>query len=143
MSDELANASLANARSIFVVANTPLYLLRHLVVDPVVAKLHGEIGPTKLFELIKAAISKEPQSFDDLVRPYVMLVALARGPNAALLRKASELNAPHHEWFQYIARTLLSNATSNNTITISPSPQVNSGTISTASLSTTVQLVIP
>ena len=103
----LDKLTLEGAQSIFAVANTPLYLLRKLRAETGVQLLGSAFGADEVFEALNIAVLQPPQTLQDLVRPYVYLIALSLNRDKSYLERAAKLTAPHHHWFQYIGNVLI------------------------------------
>lgn len=127
---------LRQAESDFSVANSPLFLLRKLRVDPAVLDIATHASGETIFGALRKSLSKKPETIGHLVRPYVYLVALSMKPDLSYLHKAAVLNTPNHKWFGYLAKVLIDTyrSTSNATIVVaaSPSSTATSTSVSTA-----------
>jgi hypothetical protein len=129
----------SSARTAFVVANTPSFLLTRLRSDPAVAaaRRHSE---QELLQALKRAVHKSPKTGDDYVLPYILLVALAGKGSRAALEQAAQIEAPHHNWYKPIVETLIKTfgATSVHAINIPMSirPATNTSTASSRTVIT-------
>ena len=103
----LINENLSGAEAAFAVANTPLFLLRKLRSDAAVQKISAQNSATRIFQELKLGLKTKPETLTALVEPYVFLVALSQKDTLATLRRAQNLKAPYHPWFQYLAKVLL------------------------------------
>jgi hypothetical protein len=97
-----------NAASALLLANTPLFLLRKLRSDPVVAAIVHDLTEDEIIRGLRTAAKEKPNDILEAVRPYVYLVALSLKGNAGSLKQAADIQAPHADWFSYIANSLLS-----------------------------------
>src|SRR5436309_2500197 len=96
------------AQGSFLIANTPIFLLRKLQADAAVQRLAASMTGEQLLAGLRTVSATEPQTLEQAVLPYIFLVALSfRMDEPALLRRAT-LVTPHsaHRWFDYI-RTIL------------------------------------
>jgi hypothetical protein len=118
-----------NAEMAFLLSNTPLFLLRKLRSDPVVAEIAHDLSGKELFDALHKAAQQEPKNIVEAVVPYVYLVALSVKGDFALLKQASDVRAPYSRWFKHISEFLLQSfiPTSRQAVSVSPP----SGTIQT------------
>jgi hypothetical protein len=103
------NVTFDAAEGAYVVANTPLFLLRKLLSDPLIVALAHDTSGDDLFDALTAATSRPPASLSDRVLPFILLVALAiKGDLQSLYRALAlpPLDAKSH-WFPYLANVLL------------------------------------
>ncbi len=130
---ELEHIQLPSAESAYFVSNTPLYLLRKLREDPVVAALATSATGEELLYALRKAAREEPSSIAERVRPFVLLVALAMKDDIRRLREATTVQLPSaNEWFDYIRRVLIE--TYRPTIhTTLKTPQLQLSRVSTSS----------
>jgi hypothetical protein len=108
-----------NAEAAFVLANTPLFLLRKLRSDPVVRDMALNLSDDELISALRAAVSQRPTDIREAVLPYLYLVALSIKGNVATLKQAVEIDAPHAQWFKYIGGYLLQSFSPSTTQTVS------------------------
>jgi hypothetical protein len=108
----------SSAEMTFVVANTPLFLLRKLRSDPVVVEMSTSIPAAQIFKALQKSIRRKPKTIKDSVRPYVYLVALSLLRDQSYLRQAATLSAPHAEWFTYLAKILTKTNTPTSNVLI-------------------------
>ena len=104
----LATTTFEAAEEAYVLANTPLFLLRKLKHDPrVVALAHSE-SPEQLFDALTTAVTQTPVTLADKLRPFILLIALGIKGELSRLTQALNLTAPAKpEWFNYICRVLI------------------------------------
>lgn len=98
---------LLDAQKIFATANTPLYLVRKLRVAPSVERIAREKSGFQIFRALRASLKEQPDGFRDAVLPYAMIVALSLQSKSKYLFEAANLNAPHHQWFDYCCKYLI------------------------------------
>jgi hypothetical protein len=103
----LRSADLSRAQSAFMVANSPLFLLRKLREDPTVAEIAKKTRTTTILSQLRQSLSRESRTLRTAVAPYVYLVALSMQPDIKYLVHASKLSAPHHTWFSFLSDVLL------------------------------------
>ena len=95
------------AERAYVVANTPLFLLRNLLNDPMVFDVAREDSDEIFAELV-AACNRQPATLTDAVIPFILLVALSRRGDVRHLDQSRQLRPqakPH--WFAYLAEMLV------------------------------------
>jgi hypothetical protein len=71
-------------------------------------------------KLIERALKRNPRNLKERVWPYLLLVALSRGPDISLVRRAAQIDAPHFKWFNYIASVLVDAYRSTSNIDFKP-----------------------
>jgi len=97
------------AEAALAVANTPLFLLRKLRADPIVASLARDRNAEELLSSLREISQKEPQTLQDLVLAYVYLVSLSLKENLSNLHAAAAIPI-QAEWYRYIANYLAQSA---------------------------------
>jgi hypothetical protein len=95
--------NLSEASANFLVANTPLFLARKLRSDNAIYLFSRSASASDIFDTLADAISKRPQTVEDAVLPYALLVALSLKPERNFLQNAARLNFQYSDWFKYIA----------------------------------------
>lgn len=91
----------------FVIANTPLFLLRKLRTDSVVREIARRAPSNTLERLLRKSLCTKPRKLITTVRPYVYLVALSMKNEGEILNRVALLAAPYHVWYASIASALL------------------------------------
>jgi hypothetical protein len=137
----LRSVDLSSAQSAFMVANSPLFLLRKLRDDPTVATIARRSRGATILSQLRRSLSREPRALHTAVVPYVYLVALSMQPDIKYLREASALPAPHHAWYTYLSGVLLQSykPTTVQMVTV-PSKEAERSTINASSNNYTVSL---
>lgn len=105
--NELGQIDLKEAEAAMAVANTPLFLLRKLRVDPSVHALPRKFEGNALLTALKDALQKEPQTLREMVAPYAYLVALSMFATMSYVKEVATLKAPFTPWYSHIAEVLL------------------------------------
>lgn len=105
--NSIDDAKFIQAGESYAAANTPLFLLRRLHTDPEVAELGQKFDGDQLLEALKAAVAVEPQTPAEAVRPYALLVSLWHQVKLEPLKQAATIEAPHADWYPYIASVLV------------------------------------
>jgi hypothetical protein len=120
----LTRVDISGAERAFSVANTPLFLLRNLKIDPATAEIARNATGHTVLQALKQMCERRPRTLDAAVRPYVYLVALSMMPDISFLREAANVTMPYHRWFRYLAEFLVREyrPTSFTTVSIAPSP---------------------
>ena len=54
------DVDLTNAQKVFAIANTPLFLVRKLLSDPVVLELSRRFSGTELLDALRSSASEQP-----------------------------------------------------------------------------------
>ena len=98
----------ALAQQAFAVANTPMFLIRKLRVDPEVHEIARLFDGEVILSQLEAALGNAPKSLRESVLPYVLLVSLSFKNDVSFL-KATEGIARGYEddWFDYARQVLL------------------------------------
>ena len=134
---KLGLADLSQAASDFAVANTPLFLLRKLRVNPVVAEIAQLANGNTILNALHTLLTRRPRSLRGAVKPYVLLVALSMKADTSHLQRASKFKSPHHDWYAYLCQVLLNAArpTAVSTIQLPSVPKLKN--VKTKGLSVT------
>ena len=99
---------LSRPARVFLISNTPLFLLSKLQEDVNVLSLSQSVPGSEIFEALKEALRKEPQDLKDRVRPYVYLVALWLQSDPKFLEKTRELEPNYaDDWFDFARQVLI------------------------------------
>lgn len=100
---------LVEASRVLGVANTPLFLVRKLQADAEIRAISEEVSGEQILEGLAMALSQEPATPVEAVRPYAYLVALWFKPVPVYLKDAAKLSpaAEHWRWFEYISSVLI------------------------------------
>jgi hypothetical protein len=118
--------NLTETANIYLVANTPIFLIRRLQADSSVFALAQLCSASDLYDGIVTSLTRSPENSIEAVRPFAFLVALRIQNCPELFYRAAELPAPHLPWFSTVARmlgvTFLPNA--NVTMTVTPLPSL-------------------
>ena len=103
----LDQIDLAEAESIFAIANTPHFLIEKLRTDPAVRSINSTYKGEDVLKELEVAVQKKPLTLSAAVRPYAYLVALSFNPNISYLKRATKLPAPNFDWFEYLGNVLI------------------------------------
>jgi hypothetical protein len=103
----IAKVDLSQAEESLGLANAPIFLMNRLRSDPSVQQISRENTANEILSALRASLRRRPSTLRSAVRPYVYLVALALTGDYTALRRASELDAAHLNWFKYIANLLM------------------------------------
>jgi hypothetical protein len=101
------NFDLSQAAYVYGLANTPLFLARKLQTDPSVRAISVACTGQEILEELKVVLNADPASTEEAVRPYAYLVALSFKPEGDHLQEAARLQTSIHQWYSYIAETLV------------------------------------
>jgi len=91
----------------YAISNTPLFLLGKLRSNSAVQAIATGFDANEIFAALTKSLGRKPRTLVAAVRPYAYLVALSLKGDIPLLRNAASLDAPHHDWFRYLATVLL------------------------------------
>ena len=125
--------NLKRATQIHAIANTPLFLVRKLQADPAVRQAADSISGEEIVQALRTAVTREPVSAEDAVRPYVLLVALWFSPKIAHLQEAAKLETSIYSWYSYIAEALLTSFSAVQQQIIKVPAQVSPPTVCSSS----------
>ncbi|MER8734361.1 hypothetical protein NKH28_32010 [Mesorhizobium sp. M1227] len=99
---------LRNAVTAFVVANTPLFLLRKLQSEEsLIRQINESTSERALISKLKAALRTKPKNLHSAVRPYVYLVALANREAFMALKQFAGHHYEAYPWFEYLTDVIL------------------------------------
>jgi hypothetical protein len=96
------------AEGAYIIANTPLFLLRNLLSDPAVAGVAHDTPSADILAELQRATARKPSTLTDKVLPFILLTALAIKGDVHRLAQTAHLRPdakPH--WFSYLASVLL------------------------------------
>jgi hypothetical protein len=120
---------------VFLLANTPLFVVRKLKADPFVLQMAQRHGSHEIMQSLMVSLSKKPTSLKQAVLPYVYLVALAIKPDLQALNVARRLDGQHHDWYNYVANALFQmtpSVSATNVNADTPKPHVQTSDQRTA-----------
>jgi len=100
-------ADLTGASKVFAVANTPPFLVRKLLSEPVVQELNRRFSGTEILDALRSSASEKPNDLAGAVKPYVYLVALSRNSAVNFLHESRSIRAPYCDWFDYVREYLI------------------------------------
>lgn len=99
---KLRNINLEEAGKVFVISNTPLFLIKKLRSLPEVAEIGRTFSGEEIFSELRAIAGMRPKTLSDAAKPYVLLVALWMKDSPGYLKKAADITLEHGaEWFAY------------------------------------------
>src|SRR5216683_1327627 len=85
--------------SIYVVANTPMYLYKHLRSDPAVFRISSDLDTSEILELLHYyATGPGSKKHESLAAAYAYLVALSFKPTREFENVIRAFRAPHLRW---------------------------------------------
>ncbi|KPF81419.1 hypothetical protein [Novosphingobium sp. AAP93] len=104
---DLKGINLGNARSVYMTANTPMYIVRNLRSDPEIVKLHLKNSADTILAEIKERLERLPLDFEDRILPLVLLIALALKQNRTAMMEAACLDGKSYRWYKPVADSLV------------------------------------
>lgn len=104
---DLKGINLDNARSVYMTANTPMYIVRNLRSDPEIVKLHLKNSEKAILAEIKERLQRLPLDFEDRILPLVLLAALALKQNRTSMMAAARLDGNSYRWYKPVADNLV------------------------------------
>lgn len=131
---DLNGIKLDNARSVYMTANTPMYIVRNLRSDPEIVKLHLKNSAEAILAEIRDRLERLPLDFEDRILPLVLLAALALKQNRTAMLEAARLDGKSYRWYkpvadslvQQIRPTTMSQITAPVAVTVKPSAPARS-----------------
>ncbi len=99
--------SLENAKSVYSLANTPLYVLRNLKQDAAVTQIARSRSSEEILHELSIRKSSSEETLDQTVMPFVLLVALGSKNDLTAVKEAERFSGSFGEWFSTIARAIL------------------------------------
>jgi hypothetical protein len=104
----------------FLVANSPLFLLRGVRSDPAVISYASSTPPEEIYGALRHALSQDTGSLRDRSLPYSLFVALSMAGGPPWVREALNLDLGRNRaWLELLAERLLAEA-QNTTVTVRP-----------------------
>ena len=108
----ISEIDLSQACGDYMVANTPLFLIRKFRASAAVRRIADTMSGAEITAALQEYATRQPETLRDAVVPYACLVALSMQNNIQGLRDAASIAAvPEHKWFNYIRSVLLQMAT--------------------------------
>lgn len=104
---DLKSIKLDNARTAYMTANTPMYIVRNLRSDPEIVKLHLQNSAESILDEIKDRLTRLPLDFDDRILPLILLAALALKQSRTLMLEAARLDGARYRWYKPVADSFL------------------------------------
>ena len=104
---DLKGINLDNARSVYMTANTPMYIVRNLRSDPEIVKLHLKNSADAILAELKERLEHLPLDFEDRILPLVLLAALALKQNRTAMVEAARLDGKSYRWYKAVADNLV------------------------------------
>ena len=104
---DFKSINLDNARSVYLTANTPMYIVRNLRSDPEIVKLHLTNSAEAILAELKERLERAPLDFEDRVLPLVLLAALALKQNRTAMVEAARLDGKSYRWYKPVADNFL------------------------------------
>jgi hypothetical protein len=102
------NISLSLAERDFLVANTPMFLVRKLQANSSIRRIGAEMSSEDILSALRDVAQRKPETLRDEVMPYALLVALFEKRDFNALRSSTLISANwHHRWFDYIRTALI------------------------------------
>lgn len=98
---------LSQASESYLLANTPLFLIRKLQTDPIVQDISRSFSSKDILDALKISLRRYPSSIEEAVWPYLLVTALFLNGNTSDLQEAAGLTATNSKWYNYVAATLL------------------------------------
>src|SRR5579862_6819074 len=102
----MKDLNLKAAGSLFLIANTPLFLIARLKSD-VAAQTMASWESSDIFRFLRRSLSRRPSTLEKSVAPYVALAALALQQDAVGLKKAGRYEPRNHRWYKEICDFLI------------------------------------
>jgi len=118
----LQDFDLTGASESYLLANTHLFLISRLQDDPVVQNLSRNFSSGEIRGVLRTSIQKGPDSLEEAVWPYILLVAIFLSGNFSDLQEAAGLPSAKLKWYGLVAATLLASAPPTNRMVVEISP---------------------
>ena len=118
--------SAESIQRVYLLANTPAYLVKGLKRDPAVAALSQRLTVSELVELVRAALSEPDRNSDVVGKAYAALVALSFHNYAAWREPLQGLDLSQLVWGDYVRSELFRSARVTDTFEVvyQPTEQV-------------------
>lgn len=96
------------AQQTFAVANTPLFLIRKLRVDPDVHEISRAFDGIQLLAELERSLQSKPENLRQSVLPYVLLMSLFfKGDKSFLTASGTVARNYEDDWFEYVRQVLI------------------------------------
>lgn len=125
---DLQDINLDHARSVYMTANTPMYIIRNLRSDSQIMKICRQNSGEDILREIRDRLERLPLDFEDRVLPIALLVALSLKQNRDFMVEASLVNGRNCRWYRAVVDYLVQqvrptsrlNFISNSTAALKP-----------------------
>ena len=114
------NTSLANAVKIYLVANTPTFIVRKLRADSFVIKLARNETTDDLYKTLQQRLNLKPNDLDEVVIPFVLVAALAQQQAIEQLR--SLRSTGRYRWLAEVISIFAAETKVNKIVTVNTQP---------------------
>jgi hypothetical protein len=102
-----SEVDLSEAGNLYLIANTPTFLVRRLQSDSSVEVLSKSCKSDDLYGELEDALQADPADTVAAVRPFAYLLALRNQNSSELFSKAAGLRSPYHPWYPIATQLLV------------------------------------
>jgi hypothetical protein len=104
---DFSNFNFTKAEAAYVVANTPLFIVRNLKNDPSVTKVAANFSSAQIVEELKVRLDTPPQTARDRIIPFILISALGLKQDRAALLAVTQLNTDNYRWMKLVLENTL------------------------------------
>jgi len=98
---------LNTVESVYIVANTPMYIVRNLSADDTVRKIALSHCSSDLINALKVCLQSAPTSSKERAWPFALLIALGLKQDRTAILEAAEIPSVAYRWYKPVAEALL------------------------------------
>ncbi len=100
-------SSLESLKNSYLVANTPMFIVRSFRSNATVSSLAKNFSAAELLAELRRRRNEKLQSVEDYIIPLAILMALSFKRDKSSLEQAANLDFGGHRWFKAVARAVL------------------------------------
>lgn len=104
---DFSGYNFTKAEAAYVVANTPLFIVRNLKSDPAVIKVAGSFSVKQIVDEIRERLGTPPGTARDRIIPFILLGALAVRQERAAIAEVATIESASYRWFKPVVESLL------------------------------------
>jgi uncharacterized secreted protein with C-terminal beta-propeller domain len=138
---DFKDINLDRARSVYLTANTPMYIVRNLRSDPEIVKLHLNNSTEVILTEIEDRLGKLPLDFDDRISPLALLAALSLKQDRVAMLKAARFDGKSYRWYKLVVDSLLQQIRPTSVTNVFAPVAVKVNPTASTSLSSSFQVI--
>ncbi len=123
---KLKNSILENAETIYLVSNTPSFIVRKLQSDPEIVKLSQNLSTDDLISALTEQLKVAPTEFSKVVIPFILAIAISLKREGKPLLALRELDAKLYPGLSQVLDIISSVTKTSSSVQMIAEPQEHS-----------------